>query len=135
VAESQRIYKTFPLFRLVVAILLFPLVLITLSILNDVRFIVKDLRTFTISASESVSETPRLARQGSESLARLADTIDKLTPSRQEELRTNLRRIAVKLAPAAEGLRPLFEAMGVAEHRPGSSLIPSGPQEPKETNQ
>jgi hypothetical protein len=102
------------LFRIVVAAMLLPLVVMALAILNDVRETIGNLRQFSTSMADLADDTPRMARSGTLALMHLADTVDKLTPERQEQLRNDLERISVKLAPVAQGLRPLFEAMGLA---------------------
>ncbi len=121
-SRPRRGEKSSTLFRFAIAASLLPVVVMTLSILNDVRAIVRDLREFTLSTSNFADDMPRLARLGSIGLARLAETVDKLTPERQEEMRINLEKISLKLAPAAQGLRPLFEAVGMV---PSTAARPS----------
>lgn len=126
--EPQGAGKSFALFRIAVAVMLIPLVVMSLAILNDVRVAVGSFRELSTSMTDVADDTPRLARSGTLALRHLADTVDQLTPERQEQLRNDLERISVKLAPVAQGLRPLFEAMGLAEVSQDNGPIPEKPK-------
>jgi hypothetical protein len=99
----------------VIFVLFLPVVLLAMSILSDIRELTKTVRQATYEVTSSAGDTQYIAKSSSQALARLADTIDKITPERQQEVRINLQRISSKLSPMASGLRPLVEALGLAQ--------------------
>jgi len=56
-------------------------------------------------------------RQLGQSVERLADLIQKVTPARREELRSALRVVARELEPYAAELRPLFLGQGAKNYK------------------
>jgi len=119
---------------LLIAGLLLPVVIVTVSVLNEARNVLGNIRQLTsnayvmnearsvlgsnrqlTSSLGAIGDQTQIARAGSVALARLADILENLTPERQQEMRHNLQRISIMLAPSVEGLRPLFVAAGLAE--------------------
>lgn len=88
-----------------------------ISALRDIGTIARDIGRLTGGATAVLDDTVGTGRNFSQNLARVAQTVEQVTPEREEQMRRDLGIIVEKLKPLADELRPLFTGEAMPKER------------------